>query len=231
MIKSKRLIIFGQKALARLVRGYFENDSPYVVAAFTADSDWIESRTVDGLPVIPYENLAELYTPGEVDVFVGASYGRMNATRAMLVERMRAAGWPLASYISSKAACWAKSIGDHVLISDMVAIQPMVEIGHNVLIGPNCTIGHDAVLGDNCFLAPNVVVGSGSRIGRNCVLGTMSMTATDADIGERCFIGSGCRLFTNAQDGSLFLEKGSLPQRFMTDALPPMLDRTLFGKA
>jgi hypothetical protein len=56
----KDIVLFGTGDIAALACRYFEWDSPYRVAAFTADAAYIEAPEFMDRPVVPFEQVAEI---------------------------------------------------------------------------------------------------------------------------------------------------------------------------
>jgi hypothetical protein len=69
---------------ARVARVYLTEDSPYEVAAFTVDEQYIESTDIEGLPVVPFESLERTHPSSDFAMFVAVGFSRVNKTRAEL---------------------------------------------------------------------------------------------------------------------------------------------------
>src|SRR6516165_10998585 len=102
MQKSKRLVLFGSREMARLARFYFDNDSAYQVVAFTVDDAHVDSAEVEGLPLMAWSEVITRFPPGDHDMFVAMSYRGLNQVRAEKFVQARAAGYRLASYVCSR---------------------------------------------------------------------------------------------------------------------------------
>ena len=57
MKKTKKAILFGTSGQAEVMSYLLEKDSPYEVVAFTSTLDYIESDTIYGKPLIPFESI------------------------------------------------------------------------------------------------------------------------------------------------------------------------------
>lgn len=63
---KRPLIVFGLTEMAQLAHLYFSKDSTYEVIAFTVDFEYIKGATAYcGLPIVPFESVAETYPPGK----------------------------------------------------------------------------------------------------------------------------------------------------------------------
>src|SRR5262245_57605125 len=129
------LVIFGAGDIAQLAHYYFSRDSDYEVVAFTVDAAYLKEERFQGLPVLPFERLAEAYPPGTHSRFVALSYSKLNAVRKEKYLASKALGYRFASYISSKATVLNDGrIGENCFILEDNTIQPFVSIGNNVTL-------------------------------------------------------------------------------------------------
>ena len=83
---STPLIIFGAGQIAELAWFYFTHDSAYTPVAFTLDRAFMTDDHFHGLPVIPFDELAQHFRPDQVEVFVALSYAKVNALRAQIAK-------------------------------------------------------------------------------------------------------------------------------------------------
>ena len=97
-----RLIIYGLGDFAKTMRYYFAKDTDYTVVAFCADKNYINQDELDGLPVVPFENIENIYGNDEYKMFVAVGYSRMRA-RKLMYEKARNKQYEMASYISPLA--------------------------------------------------------------------------------------------------------------------------------
>ena len=131
----KRLVIFGTGDIARLAHHYFTSDSTYEVAGFVVDAAFRGADEFLALPVADAEHVAARFPPAEYDMFVAMSYAKMNRLRAEKYALMKAAGYRLATYVSSRCTYLAQTPpGDNCFILEDNTIQPFVVIGNNVTL-------------------------------------------------------------------------------------------------
>ena len=129
------LVIVGASAIAEVAYEYFSHDSGYRVVAFAVEEAFLDRDEIFGLPVVPFEQVAERYDPGAHSMFVAIGYGQMNRVREDFVGRARHLGYPLASYVSSEAFVWPNvEIGEHCFLLEHIVVQPFVTIGDNVTL-------------------------------------------------------------------------------------------------
>jgi sugar O-acyltransferase (sialic acid O-acetyltransferase NeuD family) len=203
--KERKLVLVGDSLFAEIAHEYFEHDSPYRVVAFSVESEYLKRSEFRGLPLVPFESLAELYDPDDHHVFCALVYTRINRLRTRLCEEARAQGFPLATYVSSRAFVWRNvEIGEHCFIFEDNTVQPFVQIGRNVVIWSGNHIGHHSRVRDNCFISSHVVLSGSVDVGENCFLGVNSTIVNDISIGRDSWIGPGVVLTRDAEAASLY---------------------------
>lgn len=206
----RKLIIFGAGEIAQLAQYYFESDSNYQVVAFTVDSQYKNSSTLNDVPIINFDNIFKTYPPDSHDLFVAISYSKLNSIRKEKYLSAKAMGYSIASYISSRATILSKEkFGDNCFILEDNTIQPFVKVGHNVTLWSGNHIGHHSVIGDHTFIASHVVVSGGVKIGEQCFIGVNATLRDHINIGDRCIIGAGCLLVNNADHDGVYANEGT----------------------
>lgn len=202
----KPLVIFGTAEMAELARFYFDNDSEYRVVAFTADDSFVEGDSFQGLPLVPFSEIEKRFPPAEYGMHVALSYARLNRLRQEKYEQAKAAGYELASYVSSKSVSWpGLAVGDNCFILENQTIQPGVRIGNNVMIWSGNHLGHGSVIGDHTYIASHVVISGHCKIGQRNFFGVNSTLRDFCTIGNDCFIAMGAAVARDMQDGSVAL--------------------------
>ncbi len=77
----KKLVVFGNAEIASMAKFYFDSDSEYQVVAFTVDDVYCDSDDFEGLPLIPFSKVSELYSPNDHAMHVALSYQKLNKLR------------------------------------------------------------------------------------------------------------------------------------------------------
>ncbi|MBT4512410.1 MAG: acetyltransferase [Chloroflexi bacterium] len=202
----KEIIIFGTGEIGQLAYYYFTHDSPYQVAAFTADSEFIQEQTLMGLPVTPFENIIDTYPPEYFDMFVALSYRKMNSIRAEKYNAAKTKGYKLVSYVCSKSVLWDDlAIGDNCLILENQTIQPTVRIGSNVMIWSGNHLGHGSTINDHTYISSHVCISGHVEIGTNCFVGVNAAIKDFVRIGNGVFVSMGALVTKDIEDGAVVL--------------------------
>lgn len=201
MDKTHKLIILGISAIAEIAYEYFTYDSPYEVVAFCVDRDYLTQDSLVGLPVVPFEEVQNTYTPFDHSFFAATNYNQMNALRKRFYTEMKAKGYAPASYISTRAFVWRNcQIGEHCFIFEDNTVQPFVKIGNNVVLWSGNHIGHHTVIKDHVFVSSHVVISGFCNIGESCFMGVNSTLANNITIGNDCVIGAGALVVGDVPD-------------------------------
>ena len=199
-----RLVIFGTGDVARLAHFYFRTDSPHDVAAFVVDAPFKNADTFEGLPLVSSDDAAKRFPPSDHAAFVALGYSRMNRARKEKYEQMRAAGYNLVSYVSSRCTYLTTPPGDNCFILEDNTVQPFVTIGNDVTLWSGNHIGHDSVIEDHCFITSHVVVSGHVRVGAGSFLGVNATLRNDISIGSESLIVAGAVITKNTPPKSVF---------------------------
>jgi sugar O-acyltransferase (sialic acid O-acetyltransferase NeuD family) len=192
-----QLLIFGAGDVARLANFYFRTDSPHQVAAFVVDAAFKSADAFDSLPLVSFDEAIERYPPGDYAAFVAIGYARMNRLRKDKYDQMRAAGYSLVSYISSRCTYLTTPPGDNCFILEDNTVQPFVSIGNDVTLWSGNHIGHDSIIEDHCFITSHVVVSGHVRIGTGSFLGVNATLRNAITIAPESLIVAGAVITKN----------------------------------
>lgn len=203
---KKPLVIFGSGDIAQLAHYYFSTDSNYEVVAFTVDAAFMVETVLCGVPVVPFDEVAQKYRPGECEFFVALSYSKLNAVRKEKYLAAKELGYRLASFVSSRATVLNDGrIGENCFIFEDNTIQPFVTIGNNVTLWSGNHIGHHSTIMDHSFIASHVVVSGGVEIGEQCFIGVNATLRDHIKIGQKCVIGAGALLLADAEAEGVYI--------------------------
>ena len=201
-----RLVIFGAGDIARLAHFYFTRDSPHDVAGFAVDRRFRSSDRFLELPLVDAEDMTVHFPPAEFDMFVAMSYAKINRPRAEKYARAKAAGYRMASYVSSHCTYLSQTPpGDNCFILEDNTVQPFVTIGNNVTLWSGNHIGHDSTIEDHCFIASHVVVSGHVRIESQSFIGVNATLRNGITIGARSVVGAGAVIMKDTKPSSVFL--------------------------
>jgi sugar O-acyltransferase (sialic acid O-acetyltransferase NeuD family) len=203
--KERKLVIVGDSAFAEVAREYFARSSYYEPVAFAVEQAFLKRDTLLGIPVVPFEGLAERFSPETHDVYVAIVYTQLNRLRTRLARTAKKAGYALASYVSPHAFVWPNvRIGEHCFIFENNVVQPFVTLGDNVVLWSGNHIGHHSRVHDNAFISSHVVVSGFCEIGANSFLGVNVAIGNNISVAKDCWVGPGVVLSKDTNEGELY---------------------------
>ncbi len=209
-MSTRQIIIFGTGEMAELADFYFTNDSAYEVVAFAVDAAFRKHDEFRGRPIAAFEELIETFPPDRHAMFVAVGYSKINAVRAGKVTAARAMGYPIATYLSSRATVFPGfEPKENCFILEDNTIQPFARIGANVTLWSGNHIGHHSVIEDDVFMASHVVVSGGARIGQGSFVGVNVTIRDRVTIGRQCVLGAGALVLEDQPDFSVVAPRGS----------------------
>ena len=207
-----KIVIVGAGEFAEIAYEYFTYDSPYEVVAFSVEKNFLERNELFGLPVVPFEELENLYDPAKYKVFVAVTYTQLNRIRTRLYKEAKKKGFSVVSYVSSRAFVWRNvEIGENCFIFENNVIQYCVKVGNNVIMWSGNHVGHRSTIKDNGFISSHVVVSGYCEVGENSFLGVNSCIADYLKIGKDCIIGAGAVVVKDTEEGKVYVGSPAKP--------------------
>lgn len=211
----RRLVLVGAGEFAQIACEYFEHDSPYEVAAFSVEREYLSQPTLADRPVVEYETLEDSYPAKDYDVFVAIPASQLNRLRTRFYHDARRRGYRLATYVSSRAFVWRNAVvGDNCFIFENNVIQPFVTIGNNCILWSGNHVGHRTILRDNVFVASHAVISGYCDIGENCFIGVNATFNDQVKVAQDNVIGAGALVTRDTEPGRIYV--GS-PARALPD--------------
>lgn len=219
--RGERVVIVGAGVVGALAFEYFAYDSPHEVVAFTAEREYVTTEIFCGLPVVPFDELAEKYPPTEYQAFVAISSTRLNRVRRRLYGAVKAADYRCVSYTSSRAFLSPSAqIGENTLVGEGSSLHHMACVGNNVIMLSGVHVGHGSVIEDDCFLASHVAIGGSCRVGRASFLGINSCVASFLSVAEDCVIGAGAVVVRDTEPRQVYAGSPARPTGRDSFAVP-----------
>jgi len=199
----RKLIIYGAGLIAELADFYFTTDTNYEVVAFTNAAVFIAQDEFRHKPLVAFEQLENLYSPAEYDIFIAVGYNKTNQIRQARYQEAKQKGYACATYISPRASYYGTPVGDNCFILEDNTIQPFVTIGNNVTLWSGNHIGHHSRIRDHCFISSHVVVSGNCDIGENCFIGVNSTLRDNIKLERFVVIGSGAIVMKDCPERTL----------------------------
>lgn len=203
---QRPVVVFGNLRSASLAWYCLTHDSPFTVAGFTVDGDYLEDSKFEGLPLVSFETLEQFWPPDACRLLIPMGYQQINGVRRARYENAKARGYDFVSYVSSRASIWPDlKVGENVLIYEHAIIQPFSSIGNNCIIRSGAHISHHCTVGDHAFVAAEVAMGGAVQVGEQAFIGIGATLRDQISIAGRTFIGAGAVVVKNTEENSVYI--------------------------
>lgn len=181
-----KVIVFGVQDFAQLAYFYLQHDSEHEVVAFSVNSEYLpRDNGFEGLPVVAFEDVELRYSPSEFHFFAPLSPRRMNRLRESVYEQIKHKGYPMISYISSRATIFPGAVfGDNCFVLEDNTIQPFTKVGNNVTLWSGNHIGHHSTIGDHVSFTSHVVLSGHCVVEPFCFFGVNATVRDGLRIAE-----------------------------------------------
>ncbi len=172
------------------------------VEAFTVTEDFFPEVWEEEIPIIPFEDLNRLLGKDTFEILISIGYKRMNTNRSAFFEECDMRGYRIGSYVSSKARCYAESIGRGNLILEGCYLGDYVKVGDGNILAYDTFIGHHTQIGSFNYFA-NTTTGGAVEIGHHCFFGMRSIINNNVSVGDYTLLGSGSVLSADTKPHSM----------------------------
>ncbi len=217
MDNSRKLVILGDSAFAEVAYECFTHDSEYEVSGFAVEREYRSKSELFGLPVVDIESMEDHFPVTEHCVYAALVYTKLNRVRERLVGVAKNKGYPLASYVSSRAFVWPNvEMGEHCFIFEDNTVQPFVRLGDNVVLWSGNHIGHHSRIGQHVFISSHVVVSGFVEVGDYCFLGVNSTISNNVSVARDSWIGPGVVITRDTDAGSFYKPTQCDPAKITT---------------
>lgn len=210
----KPIVLFGTGKIAEVVLHFLRHASDRKVVACTVDRAYLPGPEWQGLPVVPFEDIARTFPFSENEMFVALGYQDMNSLRSGKCAEARALGYTLASYVHPQAGLPADCAhGDNCFVMNHTMIHPCVTLGNNVFVWSGAMIGHHSVIGDDCWLTSCANISGVVTVGAGCFFAVNSTVGHGVRVGTACFVGANALVTRCTGDEEVFVVESTKPFR------------------
>jgi sugar O-acyltransferase (sialic acid O-acetyltransferase NeuD family) len=201
-----KVIIFGIADFASLAHFYLKHDTSHDVVAFSVSHEYLPpDGTFEGLPVVPFEEVEHKYSASDYLFFAPMSQRKMNRLREGVYNQIKAKGYRLISYISSRATVWPEAqIGDNCFILEDNTLQPFTPIGNNVVLWSGNHIGHHGVIHDHVLFTSHVVLSGHCKVEPYCFFGVNATIRDGLTIAEGSLIAMAASIIGNTESWGVY---------------------------
>lgn len=184
----RNLIIFGDTPFAERLYKYIRIEGKDGVIAFTQEEDFISKKELQGLPVVPFEQLGIFAS--DFEIVLGIGYTKMNQLKQKIYDLCKRKGYKIATYISIHAVVYSDDIQEGCFIAPGAVVGPDCKLGVGNFLESSVVLSHDNEIGNFNFLSTNAVFGGYSKVQDNCFFGLHSTIKDDVTIASNNLFGS-----------------------------------------
>ena len=200
----ENIVIYGETEFAERIFYYIKFENAANVLAFTNARNYKEKECIQGIPVIAFEDLNEVFAGIEFKILIAIGYTQMNNIREKIYKECKDSSYDIATYISKTAILYSQSIEEGCIVMPNVYVGPNCKIGKCNIIASSCCLSHDNEIGDFNFISSNVVFGGHSKVCNNCFIG-LNCTIRDGIIVEDySLIGSASNLLKSTEKHGVY---------------------------
>ncbi|MCU7835992.1 MAG: acetyltransferase [gamma proteobacterium symbiont of Taylorina sp.] len=211
----QKLIIYGNGRIAKIIYQFVKKQ--FDVVAFTVDRDLIAEVEVELLPLIPFDEIQDIYSPQEHKMLIAVGYVQMNVIRAQKYTEAKEKGYEFSNYIHPSVDMHENIvIGDNNIILEHVSIQPYVKLGNSNFIWSNVVVAHGSRLGNTNWLTSGVVISGDVTIKSNCFLGVNATIGHNITLENENFIGANTLITKSTKEKEVFVSRDG--EKFRLDS-------------
>ena len=195
-----RDLIVGNGDYAVMISNYFKNTMNVRVDGFTVKKDIITKETINGMPVIPAEDIQKHYPPDNCRLIMGIGYRNMNQIKEKEFQRYKDKGYDFINYIHPTAIIEKDVvIGEGNNIFEGVIIQSGVRIGNANLIYGGVCVSHGVIMGSFNSLSVKACIAGCTYVGNNCFIGANSTVRDHITVADYTLVGAGTYLCKDSE--------------------------------
>lgn len=199
----KKILIYGCTQQAQQLCYYVEREQCAEVAAFVVDPGYRTVHTLNGHPVLTFDEALREHPPGEYEFAVSFAYQHMIHDRREKLEKCRQAGYRLFTFISRDALVYTDAVGEGTIIYPGCNIAYGVTIGEGNFFETGVTVAHHTRIGNYNFFAPRSVICGDVTIGEHNFIGANCTVISAQDIGREVLVAAGA-VVRNTEDHSVY---------------------------
>ena len=205
-----KCVIFGITDFGRMLRYYIEKYTGVEISAFSCDKKYMTENMFDGLPVVEFENIENVYSPQDYSMIIGIGYSSMNELRKRKFQEAKNKGYRLENFIHPTVVNECRKMGEGNIIFENVTLAYGTEIGDGNIIWNGCQISHETVIGNFNYIAVSCVLAGKPIIKNNCFLGINCAVQGKTILNDYTLIGAECFVKENTKEYSVYVPARSI---------------------
>lgn len=221
-----QVVVFGTGVNASVGHYYLDQEPGFNVVAFTADGAYVKESMLEGLPVVPFEELAPRFGPEQHKMSIRLGATAINGLRATKFAQASAAGYGFANYRHPSAQIAGNvTLGPNAFILEHVVVHPFAKVGCDVTLGSGSIVGHHAEVGDHVFLASNASIMGFAKLGERSFVGANATVCEGNVVGRANFVGAGTVICQDTEPENVYAARAPRRLERSSIALSPWLVR------
>lgn len=205
-MKKMKCVIFGLTTFAQMIRHLEEKFYDVEVVAYTVDGKYKTEDVFDGLPVVAFEELEQLYPNTEYSVLIGLGYSHMNNIRKQKFEEIKSKGYTIESFVHPQVIRDDTfQMGEGNIIFENVVLGYKAKIGNGNILWNGTHISHESIVGDFNHFSGGTMLGGKTMIKNNCFFGMGSILCGNRVIEDYTLVGAGCYVGQNTKPYGVYV--------------------------
>jgi sugar O-acyltransferase (sialic acid O-acetyltransferase NeuD family) len=211
----QKIIIYGNGRVSKIIYQFVKKS--FDVVAFTVDKEYAQKNTVEGLPLLPFENIENELPAKDHKMLIAVGYVQMNNIREKKYKEAKEKGYQFINYIHPSVDMHDNIIfGENNIVLDHVTVQPYSQIGNSNFIWSNAVIAHGSIIGSNNWITSGVVVSGDSVIKSKCFLGVNATIGHNITIEDENFIGANVLVTKSTNEKEVYISRDG--EKFRLDS-------------
>lgn len=207
----KEFILIGNGPYARMMKRYMDLTDFGQTAAYAVEEAFIREPELDGLPVLPLEQLKETGSPEIHSLIMGIGYTKMGNVREKIFRQCKALGFSFENYIHPTVIMEKNvTIGEGNNILEGVILEEGVVLGDANLLFGGSLIAHETTVGDYNTFSVKAVAAGCSVIGSHCFIGASATVKDHVTIGDYVLLGAAAYGFKDMEAYSVVVPAKSV---------------------
>lgn len=202
--------------MAKMLYQFVKRD--FDIAAFTVDQSCITGAIICDLPLIPFEEIEQTFSPEAHCMLIAVGYVEMNGVRERKYQEAKFKGYTFINYVHPSVVMHdCIDIGENNIVLDHASIHPYTKMGNGNFISSNSNIGHGCIIGDNNWVNAGVGIGGETTIGNHVFLGINASVGHGLRINDSTFVGANTQINRTTEEGDVYLSESGEKHRMKSN--------------
>lgn len=198
-------VIFADSTFAERIHKYISSEKDSEVLCFTNEENFITRNEINGVPVVPFERLTELYDIESFELLICIGYAQMNQLRERIYQMCKNKGYKIGTWISKTALIYSEDIQEGNIIMPGTLIGPTCSLGKCNILESRVCISHDSIIGNFNFISSAVTTGGFADLGNNTFIGLNATIRDGVKIDDYTLVGAAANVLSSTSQGGIYV--------------------------